>query len=91
MKYRKKLIVIEAFQNGEHIEPEWFTSRINKDVFKINMSTGYHHRDYAIRTFKGFMSATDLDWIIKGTKGEIYPCKDDIFRESYEEFVPESQ
>lgn len=36
-----------------------------------------------IKTLEGQMVGNKGDWIIKGIKGELYPCKDDIFRESY--------
>lgn len=37
-----------------------------------------------IRTLEGVMEARDGDWIIKGVKGEFYPCKPDIFAATYE-------
>ena len=37
-----------------------------------------------IRTLEGEMTATQGDWIIKGVKGEFYPCKPDIFAATYE-------
>jgi hypothetical protein len=37
-----------------------------------------------IKTLEGVMSAFDGDWIIKGVKGEFYPCKSDIFDATYE-------
>ena len=44
-------------------------------------------RDYAvwdIKTLEGTMTAEPGDWIIKGVQGELYPCKPDIFRATYE-------
>lgn len=38
-----------------------------------------------IVTLEGTMTAQPGDWIIKGVKGEFYPCKPDIFAASYEE------
>ncbi len=38
----------------------------------------------AIPTLEGLMVGTEGDWIIKGVKGEFYPCKPDIFEETYE-------
>lgn len=38
----------------------------------------------AINTLEGTMTAEPGDWIITGVKGERYPCKDDIFRATYE-------
>ena len=40
--------------------------------------------DLMIRTLEGDMRADDGDWLIKGIKGEFYPCKPDIFEESYD-------
>jgi hypothetical protein len=37
-----------------------------------------------IETLEGTMHANKGDWIIKGVKGEIYPCKPDIFNMTYE-------
>jgi hypothetical protein len=38
----------------------------------------------AIPTLEGLMVATEGDWIIKGVKGEYYPCKPDIFEQTYD-------
>ncbi|MFF4478667.1 hypothetical protein ACFY1A_16855 [Streptomyces sp. NPDC001520] len=40
-----------------------------------------------IRTLEGVMRATEGDWIIRGVRGEHYPCKPDIFEETYDEVV----
>ena len=40
--------------------------------------------DYFIRTLEGDMHLTEGDWIIRGVKGEYYPCKPDIFEATYE-------
>lgn len=37
-----------------------------------------------IQTLEGEMTGDVGDWLIEGVKGEFYPCKDDIFRRSYE-------
>ena len=37
-----------------------------------------------IATLEGVMTANPNDWIIQGVKGEIYPCKPDIFQATYE-------
>lgn len=41
-------------------------------------------RRLAITTLEGTMIADIGDWVIKGVKGEIYPCKPDIFEATYE-------
>lgn len=78
-KYRKKPIVIEAFRLGDHSTPypEWF-----------NPECRYTNKDgeqAMINTLEGSMNAKEGDYIIKGIKGELYPCKADIFEASYEE------
>ncbi len=40
-----------------------------------------------IYTLEGTMLASPGDWIIRGVKGEMYPCKDEIFRLTYEPVV----
>jgi hypothetical protein len=37
-----------------------------------------------IETLEGTMKADNGDWIIRGVKGELYPCKPDIFEATYE-------
>lgn len=37
-----------------------------------------------IKTLEGYMLACDGDWVIKGIKGEFYPCQPDIFEMTYE-------
>jgi hypothetical protein len=42
-------------------------------------------RSLSIRTLEGDHTASMGDWVIKGIKGEFYPCKPDIFEMTYEE------
>ena len=78
MKFRKKPVVIEAVQwNGDNVTEMSNFAKINL-IFKEN-------NKLAIRTLEGEMEANVGDWIIKGVKGEFYPCKPDIFVETYEE------
>lgn len=49
-----------------------------------NRQCRYVGPDLAIQTLEGQMVARPGDWIIKGVKGEIYPCKPDIFEATYE-------
>lgn len=50
------------------------------EAYQIGMD-GAHQ---LIETLEGNMKASPGDWIIKGIKGEIYPCKPDIFEATYE-------
>lgn len=81
MKYRKKPVVIEAWQVQPDIGgmPEWLTDALGKTV-TIN-SIG---PILFIDTLEGRMRADPGDWIIQGVKGELYPCKPDIFAQTYE-------
>jgi len=74
MKFRKKPVVIEAFQLGINVAPDWC----------INVSEIIDEKTIEIKTLEGKMRATSGDWIIKGVKGEVYPCKPNIFEATYE-------
>lgn len=84
MKYRKKPVVIEAFQWSQAPEqnvPYWFTQalRDGRAYFQGGVSPYV-----TIQTSEGAMRASPGDWIIQGIKGELYPCKPDIFAATYE-------
>ena len=81
MKFRKKPVVIEAMQ---------FTEATKDRVFSF--VTCNHSADFEdgqpvlkIQTLEGVMVARFGDWVIKGVKGEFYPCKPDIFEATYDE------
>jgi len=74
-KFRKKPVVIEAIlYTGDYEEAESFVG----DKFEVTIS------ETGIQTLEGFMKVSIGDWIIKGIKGEFYPCKPDIFEATYE-------
>ena len=80
-KFRKKPVVILAWRlpEGTSFEPtEWLDEALREGVFWF---TGDGAR---IKTLEGELHASPGDWIIKGVKGEIYPCKPDIFEATYE-------
>jgi len=78
-KYRKKPVIINAIQflgkNGSEIYNFMRTSEREICVEDIKIR---------IKTLEGEMTADINDWIIKGIKGEFYPCKPDIFEATYE-------
>jgi hypothetical protein len=82
MLVTKKPVSVEAFQwtggPDQAEDPEWAVEAINDG--RITLEPG---PVLAIKTLEGVMRANPGDWIIKGVKGELYPCKDDIFRETY--------
>ena len=76
-KYRKKPVVIEAVQ--------WFGNyAVIKDYMKQEPVTEYQNEVLVIETLEGTMRADFGDYIIKGVNGEFYPCKPDIFEQTYE-------
>jgi hypothetical protein len=79
-RYRKKPVVITAqrFNPQAEIWPDAVHSWEGAEVVPRDMSWGYIH------TLEGKMSVQAGDWIITGIAGEVYNCKDEIFRASYE-------
>jgi hypothetical protein len=84
MKYRKKPVVVEATQwhtHGDHSEVKpVYTHDINDEHWKPTLLT----ESGWIGTLEGEMRVSPGDWIITGIKGEHYPCKPDIFEQTYE-------
>jgi hypothetical protein len=83
-QYRKKPVVIEAFEFrvGGDPWPEWFAVEVGNGNISIQKLDGKHFAK--IKTLEGVRTAMPGDWIIQGVKGEIYPCKTDIFAATYE-------
>lgn len=79
MRFRKLPVEVEAVQ---------FDGRNDDEVIKFmagNESLPYRYKNWLmIPTREGVMAAAPLDWIIKGIRGEFYPCKPDIFERTYE-------
>lgn len=88
-KYRKKPVIIEAeiYKDWESFEnnigaplssidsdSEWFCQQCECSVYK--------HAN--CKTLEGFHIVCPGDFIIKGIKGEFYPCKPDIFEMTYD-------
>jgi hypothetical protein len=96
--YRKKPVVIEAVQvaaavyNGKtwhgspfkcDVLPQWLEDAFTNGTIAVHPSD----LDYALLAIKapeGTMIAKPDDWIIRGVKGELYPCKPEIFEATYE-------
>jgi hypothetical protein len=85
MKYRKKPVVIEAMQlsNLNYMQVKQWINDSNVTSNPAYLASG---KTFAIgiHTLEGEMKAELGDWIIKGVKGEFYPCKPDIFQQTYE-------
>ncbi len=86
MKYRKKPVEVEAFHyeaeksGSEETQayPQWLMAAFIEGTIYQEDDNLY------IKTLEGTLTVSDGDWIIQGTKGELYPCKPDIFAEIYE-------
>lgn len=85
MKYRKKPVVIDAFRIGIDYIPDWFMDEVaqNRIILRQNIHNPIQ-TEADIETLEGWMHASGGDYIIRGVKGEIYPCKPDIFEATYE-------
>jgi len=84
--YRKKPVVIEAVQwlGDNATELAKFTKgQPGGRYFEVDES----EKVVRIQTLEGLMTANLGDYIIKGVKGELYPCKPDIFEQTYEEVI----
>lgn len=95
-KFRKKAVVIEAFQMTEERRgnnadwPQWLNQAWNMDRNEEgSLSPTSLKSDgtdkLQVFTLEGTVTVDWGDFIIKGTQGEIYPCKPDIFHEVYDE------
>lgn len=87
MKFRKKPVVIDAIQidpKAEH--PFAAAMAFTKELGTARVVTTQDGQPVSlhIHTLEGIMQADLGDWIIKGVKGEFYPCKPDIFDATYE-------
>ena len=90
MKYRKKPVVIDAVMFLDTVESIAELSGFLDTEIKVS----YKDKEnpvLLIETLEGVMSASVGDYIIKGVKGEFYPCKPDIFEMTYEKVILKTQ
>ena len=100
MRYRKKPVVVEAFQMT--LERRWDNSEWPTWLHQAWNSNGGEGalwidsdapvapgrgaaNELVVGTLEGVCRISWGDWIIRGVHGELYPCKPDIFMETYEE------
>lgn len=92
-KYRKKPVVIEAFQydgdlkdcDGNWYVPNWAVEAYEKGIMHYaSESCDAPPCDLFIETLEGIHHVSVWDYVIKGVNGELYPCKPDIFEKTYE-------
>ena len=94
-EYKKKPVIIEAIQlkgDSKTIKEclEFMGQSVNEDLtIERNKFEDYcvivNEKGMKIPTLEGEMTASINDYIIKGIKGEFYPCKPDIFEQTYEQ------
>jgi len=100
LRWRKKPVVIEAVRitaadyNGSTWDgssfvlpggelPRWLSTALQDGTLQVHPSDTTYAM-WAIRTTEGTMIAGPGDWIICGVRGELYPCKSEIFAATYE-------
>ena len=83
-KYRKKPVVIDAYQWTGKTIGDAITFQKKYDLPWWNMGTRNGITGIIIKTLEGDHIAQKDDWIIRGVHGEYYPCKPDIFEKTYE-------
>lgn len=93
MKYRKKPVVIEAFEydgdlkgtDGNYYVPVWAVTAFENNTLYYAEDENHHEPcDLFVSTLEGNMKVSIGDFVIQGVNGELYPCKPDIFEKSYE-------
>ena len=84
MKFRKKPVIIDAWQWDGRTQRERRPVWLQADLIEAGGGMESGQAVLHIPTLEGVMSAQPGDWIIRGVKGEIYPCKPDIFAATYE-------
>ena len=95
-KYKKKPVVIEAYQYIQGVNELNILAFIKSGDYNNLECLPKNYLDpnikkstvpIQIHTLEGTMIASNLDYIIKGVDGEFYPCKPDIFEKTYEEVI----
>lgn len=90
-KFKKRPVVIEAFEFTEDVALRYLIDREPLPFADIGVSGDFRTKPRIlyrawinIETLEGTMRAYVGDWIIRGVKGELYPCKPDVFAATYE-------
>lgn len=88
LKYVKKSIEVEAISASTLLQCfrcYWYNlPECIKEAYESGIITSITDDSFIIKTLEGNMEVTKDDMIIKGIRGELYPCKFDIFKETYE-------
>lgn len=96
-KYRKKPVVIEAFQydgdlkgkDGKWYAPEWAIKAFEYGImYYDSLDCDSPPVELFIKTLEGVHHASVGDYIIQDVNGELYPCKPDRFEKTYDKVLP---
>lgn len=94
MKFRKKPVIIEAIQFSGYNPTE--IKRFVGDACEVEYNDVAYQAEadpmtvrVFIHTLEGDMIVSPSDYVINGVKGEFYPCKPDIFEQTYEPIIEE--
>ncbi len=84
-QYSKKPVAIEAIQltDDNHSEIIQWLSSYNVESYTLKSTDS---SEFYVKTLEGDMKANVGDYIIKGVKDEFYPCREDIFKMTYDEY-----
>lgn len=92
-KFRKKPVEVEAVRCSEVLAaaqrdwyglPPWIIEAYEGKNEAGVKTLVFTNEGVHISTLEGVMLAEPTDWIIRGVKGELYPCKPDVFDATYE-------
>lgn len=96
MKFRKKPVEVEAIRLIKDSRgivrvnecPTWWSEAVESKHAKTYKDEISGEICFVIHTLEGDHVARVGDYIIRGIKGELYPCKPDIFEQTYEVVRP---
>ncbi len=97
MRYQSNPVIVEAFKydgdlkgsDGKYYVPDWAVEAYEKRIMYYKaMRIGEPPYELFIDTPAGTLHVNVGDYVIKGVKDELYPCKPDIFRERYRRYTP---
>jgi len=90
VKYRKKPVVIDAIQFTGYASLNKMCNFWAGPFMDVADFDEEEKENFFIETLEGNHCVSLNDWVIKGVKGEFYPCKPDIFEMTYEKVTNEA-
>lgn len=84
MKFRKRPLEVDAYQLTQAYLDKLFRDKPDATKIQVTPNVTAYRTWLTILTLEGLMTANVGDWIVKGIKGETYPCRADIFKLTYE-------